>query len=137
MKPFERILVPTDFSVHSAEAVQYACDLSRRYAARMTLMHVFEPMVYPIPDGVFMESAEVEQLLASLEEDLEVVQREARSAGGHEVTTVLGRGVASFEIVKLAREGNFDVIVMGTHGRTGLNRVLMGSVAADVVRNAP
>lgn len=138
MKPFKRILVPVDFSPHSREAIQYAADLSRRYEASLTLVHVYQPVSYVLPDGfVLYTSAQLASMLSKFEEHLTEAKEEAEAAGGLRVETKLLEGVAFAEIVSFAQESGYDLIVMGTHGRTGLMHALLGSVAERVIRKAP
>ena len=134
---FQRIVVATDFS-DSAEA---AWALAQRVAAALrsevVLLHVFvPPLVYgdPVPGegvpGVYEKSERwVEDTLATW--------AGAARAQGVSVRTLVRTGTAHEEIVALATEENADVIVMGTHGRAGLARVLIGSVAERVIRFSP
>lgn len=134
-----KILVPVDFSQHSHEAIRWAVDLARRYdPASLTLAHVNQPIPWPTsPDGLPVLTADLmTRLRADLEAALEGARREA-AAGGVVVDTKLLDGVPATEIVELARRGGFDLIVMGTHGRTGIKHAILGSVAEKVVRRAP
>jgi nucleotide-binding universal stress UspA family protein len=138
MKPFKKILVPVDFSRHSAEAIRFAGDLSRRYDAVVQLVHVYQPVNYTLPEGiVFFTPAQLTSLLDALEKLLAASRNDAEVAGAPHVETKLLQGLPSSEIVSHAREGGFDLIVMGTHGRTGVRHAIMGSVAERVVRRAP
>jgi nucleotide-binding universal stress UspA family protein len=138
MRPFTKILVPVDFSPHSAEAIRYAGEFSRRYEADVTLVHVFQPVSYLVPDGfVLFTPTQFNELTTEFEKQLAGAKDAALSAGATRVETKLLQGAPFEEIVDLAREGNFDLIVMGTHGRTGLKRAAIGSVAERVVRKAP
>jgi nucleotide-binding universal stress UspA family protein len=138
MKPFKRILVPVDFSPHSSEAIEAAADLARRYDGVLTLLNVWEGGVYYFPEGYVLYSPEqLRKVMTELGKHLEVSRREAEAAGAVHVETKQREGVAASEIVDFAREGDFDLIVMGTHGRTGVKHALMGSVAERVVRKAP
>jgi nucleotide-binding universal stress UspA family protein len=138
MIPFKKILVPTDFSRHSAEAVAAAADLSRRYEASVTLAYVFEPVTYALPEGHVMQSPpQIEEMHAVFEERLVQAQAEATAAGALRVTAKLLTGPVAGEITDFAATESFDLIVMGTHGRTGLRHLVLGSVAEKVVRTAP
>jgi universal stress protein A len=138
MIPFTKILVPTDFSRHSAEAVAAAADLSRRYEASVTLAYVFEPVTYALPEGHVMQSPpQIEEMHAVFEERLVQAQAEATAAGALRVTAKLLTGPVAGEITDFAETESFDLIVMGTHGRTGLRHLVLGSVAEKVVRTAP
>lgn len=138
MKPFQKILVATDFSPHSALALQLAADLSRRYDASVTLVHVYEPVVYAVPEGyqLFTEP-QLEELFVALQKQLAEQKQAALAAGALRVETQLSKGFAASEICALAEQGRFDLIVLGTHGRKGLSHVVLGSVAERVLRTAP
>lgn len=138
MTPFKKLLVATDFSLPSKAAVQLAAELSRRYEAPLTLINVYEPTTYMVPDGFqFYTATQVESILGEFAKALTGTKREAESAGALNVTTQQLEGIASSQIVEFARTGNYDLIVIGTHGRKGLQRALIGSVAEKVVRTAP
>jgi nucleotide-binding universal stress UspA family protein len=138
MPPISRILVPTDFSPNSREATAWAADLAGRYRASITLVHVYQPVSMILPEGFVLKSAEdIAELLASLNAALaEAKDQLAAAAPGLEVDATLLQGAPFAEIVRHARENGFDLIVVGTHGRTGLKHALLGSVAEKVVRKA-
>lgn len=138
MQHFKRILVPVDFSTHSEAAVRLAADLARRYEGTLDLVHVFEPIAYPLPDGyVLFTPLQLNELVAQLEQQLTRMKAMALAAGAPQVETHVRQGACAADICDFAREGAFDLIVMGTHGRTGLNHLLLGSVAERVLRMAP
>jgi nucleotide-binding universal stress UspA family protein len=125
------ILHLTDFSDRSQAALGLACALARDYGARPVVLHVVT-----MPTVVYGEGglpADPDVLHASAREQLD---RLAVPLPGLRVAKRLGAGDAAEEILGAARAGNPDLIVMGTHGRTGLARLLMGSVAEQVVRQA-
>jgi universal stress protein A len=134
MIDLKRILVPVDFSKYSDHALRYACALARRFAAELHLLHVTDPLKGPgylpppeewVEDLQQRARSELERIPGpDLGKDLNV-HREIRS------------GFAFAEIVYSAREKSVDLIVMGTHGRSGLAHVLLGSVAEKVVRKSP
>ncbi len=136
--PVRKILVPIDFSHHSQEAIRWAVDLAQRYdATSLTLVHVIQPIPWPTsPDGMLAMTGElITQMRDALALALEGARREV-AAKGVPVETALLDGVPSTEVVELARRGGFDLIVIGTHGRTGIKHALLGSVAEKVVRKA-
>lgn len=138
MTPFTKILVPTDFSEGAESALRLASDLSYRSAAPLTIVYVFERADYPLPNGyVALSSQQFEGMVAQFEQRLAQERRAALDAGANSVTTRLLHGWAPGEITQLAKDGGFDLIVMGTHGRSGLKHLLVGSVAERVVRTAP
>lgn len=139
MHPIRKILVPVDFSANAKEALAWAADLARRYDAAVTLAHVYQPISMTLPDGFVLSSAPaLVDLLNQLDRALADARRDLTDvAPGIKVDTQLLQGVPFAEIVRFAREGGYDLVVMGTHGRTGLKHALLGSVAEKVVRKAP
>lgn len=137
MVPFTKILVPTDFSRHSDNALRIAADLSRRYGAPVSLLHVWKSEYISIPgDACLYDPSDHPQLNEKFFKLLELAKAELQSAGATVAETALIEGAAVKEIVRFAEEGHFDLIVMGSHGRSGIERVLLGSVAEHVVRHA-
>lgn len=133
-----KILVPTDFSAHSKEAQAWAVELARRYEASLTLIHVYQPISYALPEGYVLPSANLlADLEVSLGRALDGAKQALEASSGLRVDNALMQGVPYVEIVRFAREGSYDLIVLSTHGRTGLRHVLLGSVAEKVVRKAP
>jgi universal stress protein A len=138
MKPFQKIMVATDFSAPAEAATRIAADLSRRYAAPLTLVHVYQPITHTLPAGVIMFTpTPLNDLLAKLERRLEEYRREALAHGARDGGVRLLMGFTPREIVSMATDLEFDLIVMGTRGHRGLQRLLTGSVAERVVRTAP
>lgn len=138
MKAFEKILVPIDFTSHSAAAVELAVDVARRYDAQLTLLHVYEPVDYALPPGYVVYTPEqLSRMTGELEKRLQATARDVEKESGRPVETRLLQGPAGLIIIDFARDESYDLIVMGTHGRTGLGHFLLGSVAEKVVRAAP
>ena len=138
MNPFSKILVPMDFSPHAEAAIETALDIARRYDAAITLVNVFEPLALSFPEGSGIYSTlSLADFMADLEQALEEKRQSTATASGRTIQAVQRTGHPAHEIVDLARSGGFDLIVMGTHGRTGLPHMLIGSVAERVVRSAP
>ncbi len=157
MLPFATILHPTDFSEHSEFAFRLACALARDYNARLILLHVISPAealyggtLEPAERGPGVE--EVKECLREMEKShwrlpcptnllVEVAKEKLRQLEGQahrvRVESRVLEGDPVDMILRAAEETNSDVIVMGTHGRTALARLLMGSVAEAVLRKAP
>ena len=133
------ILCPVDFSDFSAAAYQYALSLAQYYKSRILVLHVVELWKYPFADYGAYE-ADYAKFSSALNEGGEVQLRrfvQEHSAHGIQPELVIHRGNAPNCILSVAQKQNIEVIVMGTHGRHGLTRLLMGSVAEAVVRAAP
>jgi nucleotide-binding universal stress UspA family protein len=134
---FGNLCVAVDLSELSREALDQAADLARALGADLTVAHVVAPPppvaadLLVAPGGVAGEAAREE------EATLEAWRAVAEARAGRPVRGRLLAGDPARELVRLAREEGSDLIVMGTHGRTGLRRALLGSVAAAVVREAP
>jgi nucleotide-binding universal stress UspA family protein len=135
--PFHRIVVPTDFSADAEQAIRVAGELSRIYGAPLTLIHIYDPVAYPLPDGYMLYTpGQLSRMWEEFERRLAEAQADALARGAVRAETRLLQGLTAAEIVRFAKEEGYDLIVMGTHGRTGVARVLLGSVAARVVQTA-
>ena len=142
MIKIERILVPTDFSEFSTYALNYAVAFARNFNARMILIHVTPEKEMDAMRQVspYLEPGKLEDLLRERESE-DRKQLDAfippEMKKGIEVETVHKVGIPFVEIIKTAKEREADVIVIATHGRSGLSHILFGSVAEKVVRKAP
>ena len=139
MISLHRILVPTDFSKNSDVALSYAVALAEKFGATLFLLYVVQDLALFIPDAVAVAppiAPPVEQFTAAAREALERVVQTSNLAGMN-VQREVRQGAPFYEIIRLAKEKNIDLIVMGTHGHTGLTHVLLGSVTEKVVRKAP
>jgi nucleotide-binding universal stress UspA family protein len=138
MKPFSKILVPVDFSPYSREATLYAVDLARRYSAPITLVHAYQPIIFALPESYALYSPDqLANILTELDKQLTIAKLDAEQTGAAKVDAHLLQGDPASQIVQYAVDGGYDLIVMGTHGRTGASHLLMGSIAEKVVRRAP
>lgn len=133
------ILFPTDLSDAAAEAQLYACSLAEQYNAELHILSVVQDVTLMSPDPTnpwVIPASSIEEVKASVSEALEKIPDPSWAAGKNIVRTVLS-GVPFLEIIRYAKEKNIDLIVLGTHGRSGLAHVLLGSVAEKIVRKAP
>lgn len=129
------ILVPIDFSEHSQKALRYALAFAKQFDAEVTLAHIVEQMVYP-GDWMYpplavtdFETEKREQIIARLQ---------ALDAGsGIRTQHIVRLGRAWQEVIAIAEEMKCDLLILATHGYTGLKHVLLGSVAEKIVRQAP
>lgn len=134
-----RILMGTDFSDYSKEALDYAVLLAKQFGADLYLLHVFDVPTY-IPGLASVDGPEVFEWIRTLREveqkRLEDLAEEVRQKGVP-VHPILKDGAPFREILRAAEDIAADQIVLGTQGRTGLDRLMMGSVAERVARRAP
>ena len=135
----KRILVPLDYSPGSDGVVEYACAIARGMNATLTLLHVFEPpneMVGVVPGATVGGEAAAEQAAGATVLDRALAL--CRANGIATADRILERATSTYHaIVAHAGQGKFDLVVMGTHARTGMSRLVMGSTAEQVLRHAP
>ena len=135
---FRRILCPVDWSDASAGALQAASALAKRFDAGLTLLHVDVVPGSAIPEALLETPREVAtDLAAAPDRPLLDWKARAERLGAPRVEVSRSVGTPGLEIVALARRDAYDLIVVGTHGRTGLGHLVLGSVAEEVVRHAP
>jgi nucleotide-binding universal stress UspA family protein len=142
MNPIKRILVATDFSDCSRAAIDYALGMAERLGADVHLVHVFErPVYFEVGVSHSLQLGHnvdewIHDLKAGASKQLDALAADVR--GRNPRTQVsLREGLPVDEILNAAKEASADLIVLGTHGRTGLPHVVLGSVAERVVRTAP
>lgn len=134
-----RILVPTDFSDYSRAALEYGLALAEKFGAEIHLLHVLQDLVglVPEPGLAFPPPGDYAiELQASAERALAALPGEG-AGEGVTITRATRHGPPFLEIIRYAREQEIELIVMGTHGRSGIAHMLLGSVAEKVVRKAP
>jgi len=139
MISLKKVLLPTDFSDYSDAARAYACSFVEKFEAELHLLHVLQDLVAmaPEPGMAFPPPGDyMKELQESAEQALAKRPGDEVSA---DVTVLreVRHGTPFLEIIRYAKEHDVDLIVMGTHGRSGLAHVLLGSVAEKVVRKAP
>ena len=132
-----KILVPVDFSEYSENALRYGSEFAKAFGAELVLCHVLEMPVYPVAIGLgSVPPIMTDDLMPDIEKRLE--QDAAKCVDPElKVKMVVREGAPFVEIVHIARDEEVDLIIMPTHGRTGLSHVFMGSTAERVVRKAP
>ena len=147
---FERILVPLDGSEHSVKALRVGIQIAKNFGGKLMLLHVYSVAVTPIvvpepttlsPSGIpVVTPAEVSKMVEAAREVgrriLDDAEMEARSESV-QVESMLAEGNSVQEITRLAKEGNFDLIVMGVRGVSKLRELLLGSVSEGVMKHAP
>lgn len=141
MTPFQisRILAPTDFSEHSCHALRYARLFADRWDAELHILNVVEPAVFPTEAGLTpmgMMNLDSELTFAA-ERAMEEILHRQELQGMSRVATAVGHGRASSVIIEYATQHQIDLVVIATHGRTGLEHLIFGSTAERVVRESP
>jgi nucleotide-binding universal stress UspA family protein len=133
MIAIKKILVPTDLSECSLRAAEYAAELASHFGAEIHLIHVVEQIAVPAYYGPLPE-----EMLHPEKNAREALEKWGDSELGKasDVVRSIANGTPFVEIVRYAREQEMDLIVIGTHGRSGLSHALLGSVAEKVVRKA-
>jgi nucleotide-binding universal stress UspA family protein len=136
MAELRRILVPTDFTETSDHALDWAIDLAKRLGASITVLHTYEIPVVGFPDGAIIATPEIAGRIADASRTaLEATMARIQTCGVP-LDSLLREGVPWEEINSVAEALPADLVVIGTHGRRGLTRALLGSVADKVVRTA-
>jgi len=138
MALIQTILVPIDFSEHSAAALALAIQLAKSSDAALHLAHVDDFIAYTLPNGaVIYDAITLARLREGMRQRLLAMQAEVQKAGVARVQTTVLEGQPDVEVVRHAAELGADLIIMGTHGRRGFSHLMLGSVAERVVRKAP
>lgn len=150
LRLFEKILVPLDGSEHSVKALQTAIQIAKKFSGKLTLFHAYSITVMPIvvpepttltPSGVpVVTPAEVSKMVEAARDVgrriLDDAEQKAKSEGV-QVECMLKEGNTVQEITRAAKEGNFDLIVIGVRGVSKLRELLLGSVSEGVTKHAP
>ena len=131
------ILVPIDFSPESEKALAYAAPLARHFVAKLKLLHVVEPVPTPDFSGAFPLAMENQQVAANCQDLLRRAIKDLNIEPELVEKTLVRYGRAFHEITDAARSLKSDLVIISTHGHTGLKRVLLGSTTERVVRHAP
>ena len=131
------ILVPIDFSAESEKALAYAVPFARQFGAKLTLLHVVEPIATPDFANSFPLAMENDKLMADCKRHLERVVKDTEIEPKIVGKILVRYGRAFNEITDAARTLKADLIIISTHGYTGLKHALLGSTTERVVRHAP
>ena len=135
----EKVLVPTDFSEFSRPALTYACAIAARFDSELHLLHVCPDPAMLIPEAGGLGGADLIEQASAIEaaamEELNKLPGDWEN--GRNIIRATRVGATFYEIIQYAKEQDVDLIVLGTHGRSGLTHLLMGSVAENVVRKSP
>jgi len=137
MRDFKKLLVPTDYSELSVSAIDCAMAFSRMSGARIYLMHTLDTIPVLALQAVDLTTeAVMSETERNARTDLHLFAV-SKIGNIHDLVEVVRKGIAEEEIVKFAKEEDVDLIIMATHGRSGLSHVLMGSVAEKVIQQSP
>jgi len=134
MLSIKTILAPIDFSETSSRALDYAVELAAQLKAAVSVVHFYEIPVYAFPEGAVITPPDIAADLADKAQKSLGAAVAARKGRGVEISGTLANGAVREEILGFAKEAKADLIVMGTHGRRGLPRAILGSVAESVIR---
>lgn len=137
MIQLKKILFPTDFSRNANSALPYACSLAEQYCAELHVLNVVSSLDFliPAPDFLVASSETWEAMRQAAQQGLETAV-EPSWTEKLKIARAVRRGSEFLEIIRYAQENQIDMIVMGTHGRTGLTHLIIGSVAENVIRKA-
>ncbi|HEY6459524.1 MAG TPA: universal stress protein [Polyangiaceae bacterium] len=136
MAIFRRILVPSDFTETSDRALDWAIDLAAAVGAPVTVIHSYEIPILGFPDASMLPTPDISRKIAEAAKKGLDALVDARRARGVALDAILREGVAWEQINAVAEDVNADLIVIGTHGRKGIARALLGSVAENVIRTS-
>jgi len=135
---FSKILVPVDFSEYTADILKHAMEIARRFDSTIHLIHVIPNMDYFTPYESFMAAENMVAVQKGIEAEVRKdLDEMAKGISGIPVVKAVRTGVSFVEIVDYVRTEGMDLVVMATHGRGGLEHIIIGSVAEKVVRRSP
>lgn len=136
MFKIKNILLPTDFSKTSLTSAEYAVELAKQYNAKIHLLYVLEktPPILTIRSLDLSREKILESIEADAQEQVNNCLSKIKKIGDVEIVTAIRKGLDYEEIIKYSKDKKIDVIVIATHGRTGLLHTLLGSVAEKVIR---
>lgn len=140
MIQLNRVLIPTDFSNFSSPAMQYGLAIAARFDAEVHLLHVVPDPAMLVPEAAAFSVESMQAQSDQLKEEAMKALGKLPQDGWSDSKPIVREvriGAAFIEIIEYAREKDIDLIVIGTHGRSGLMHVLMGSVAERIVRKSP
>lgn len=137
---FKKILFCTDFSENSHWAFTYALNLAKNYKSKLLIFHVTPEPVHPEQLSIYLPQEKLKELRVSHKKEIDrqlKINYLTKMKGFKNYKVFLKEGEPFIEIIQIVKKESVDLIVMGTHGRTGLDHVLFGSTAEKVVRKSP
>ena len=137
MMKLNKVLFPTDFSVHSQKALTYAKEIAKLYGSKLQLLHVIEETVHPA--FYVTGKTSIFELVPDIRiKSIQAMEKQLDETEGPWISSSIDvvEGRAAMEIIKFADNRDSDLIVIATHGLTGIEHMLIGSIAEKVVRQA-
>lgn len=134
----KKILVPIDFSDNSKKALRYAIPFAQQFNASLILAYIIEPTIYPSDFGFGQIGfPDVEKELQEKALSEMATLKDSLVPQGIRTATLVGTGIPFVEITQFAKEHDVDIIIVATHGMTGVEHILFGSTAEKIIRKAP
>ncbi len=134
---FKKIVCAVDFSEFTGQIADYAFAVARKFESELHLLHISPNLNYFTPYESFLTPENLVAIDRNIELEVERDFNKILSKHDYPAQTVIKKGIAFVEIIDYVREAEADLVVMGTHGRSGVEHILIGSVAEKVVRKAP
>jgi nucleotide-binding universal stress UspA family protein len=134
---FKKILCPVDFSEFTKDVITCAADISKQYGAELHVLHVIPNLTYFTPYESFLTPENLVAMEKNIQDEVDRDFKKVLGEVGIDVRKVVRTGGAFVEIIDYAKTEGIDLIVMGTHGRSGIEHILIGNVAEKVVRKSP
>ena len=134
---FKKILCPVDFSQFTQEVINYAIDIAKKYGSELHVMHVVPNMTYFTPYESFLTPENLVAIEKNIQDEVERKFTKLLKGDGVPTKRVVREGTAFVEIIDYAKTEGIDLIVMGTHGHSTIEHILIGNVAEKVVRKSP
>jgi len=134
---FKKILYPIDFSEYTEEITSYAVSIAKKYDSELHLLHVIPNLNYFTPYESFLTPENLVAIEKNVEKEIEKDFDKVAKKIDIPVRKSIKSGVTFVEIIDYIKEESIDLVVMGTHGRSGIEHILIGSVAEKVVRKSP
>jgi len=136
-KMINNILAPIDFSDYSKNALKYAAEFAKEFNAKLYLVYVVEPMIYPADFSMGQIAIPSTDIDLNTRAEEELTNLAGTIDPGIKVESLIRTGKPFVEIIETAKEKDVDLIIIATHGHTGVEHLLFGSTAEKVVRKAP
>jgi len=134
---FKKVLYPIDFSEYTEEITSYAVSIAKKYDSELHLLHVIPNLNYFTPYESFLTPENLVAIERNIEKEIEKDFDKVVKKIDIPTKRIIRTGVTFVEIIDYIKEEGIDLVVMGTHGRSGIEHILIGSVAEKVVRKSP